>query len=255
MITPDPTQLTQMTFTLVNPESHSDGKLPPCQTHHSLPPSRGHLFSLSLSLSQCRETVNPALASSIPGRRLAPYVWTHQYTHLSPTTCFVLDDGSGRPVGYCIGCPDIAAFVAAYDSYTTAVLDASPEVTRPQDLDLKEPLFQADGSINEVFLTRLAYNPHLLLVDGNADLLAEYKATMHIDLLDEFQGQGWGRQLIDSFVESVRAVPQKDGGVSKGIWIGVAGDNGKVVPFYEKQGFRIKERPVESKTFFMVRDF
>ncbi|RFU78543.1 acyl- n-acyltransferase [Trichoderma arundinaceum] len=203
----------------------------------------------------CRETLNPALRPSAPGRRLAPYVWTHQYTHLSPETCFVLDDGSGRPVGYCIGCPDIPAFVAAYGSYTTAVLDASPEVTRPADLELKEPLFLPDGSVKEEVLARLAYNPHLLLVDGNADLLAEYKATMHIDLLDEFQGRGWGRQLIARFVDSVKGVPQQDGGASRGIWIGVAGDNGKVVPFYEKQGFRIKERPVASKTFFMVRDY
>jgi GNAT superfamily N-acetyltransferase len=167
----------------------------------------------------------------------------------------VVDDGSGRPVGYCIGCPDISAFVAAYDSYTMQVLDPSPEVTRPDDLELKEPLFLPDGSVNEACLSRLAYNPHLLLVDGNADLLAEYKATMHIDLLDAYQGQGWGKQLISRFVESIRDVAQRDGSVSKGIWIGVAGDNGKVVPFYEKQGFRIKQRPVESKTYFMVREF
>jgi GNAT superfamily N-acetyltransferase len=166
----------------------------------------------------------------------------------------VVDDGSGRPVGYCIGCPDIAAFVAAYDSYTAEVLDVSPEVTRPDDLNLKEPLFQPDGSVNEVVLARLAYNPHLLLVDGNADLLAEYKGTMHIDLLDEFQGQGWGKKLIASFVDSIKDVPQRDGSVSKGVWIGVAGDNGKVVPFYEKQGFKIKKRPVESKTYFMVKE-
>ncbi|OTA08544.1 hypothetical protein A9Z42_0002480 [Trichoderma parareesei] len=207
----------------------------------------------------CRETLNPALASSAAGRRLAPYVWTHQYTHLSPTTCFVLDDGAGRPVGYCIGCPDIAAFVADYDSYVTDVLDTSPEgeVTRPEDLEAKgEPLFLADGSVNEVALARLAYNPRLLLVDGNDDLLAEYKATMHIDLLPEVQGKGWGRKLLERFVGSVEGVRRmRDGSESRGIWIGVAGDNGKVVPFYEKLGFRIKERPVESKTFFIIRDY
>lgn len=169
----------------------------------------------------------------------------------------MLDDGTGRPVGYCIGCPDIPAFVAAYESYVASVLDAAPPgvISRPADLDRKEPLFLADGSVSETVLARLAYNPHLLLVEGNADLLAEYKATMHIDLLDAFQGRGWGRQLIGRFVESVRDVPQRDGSVSRGIWIGVAGDNGKVVPFYEKQGFRIRERPVESKTFFLVRDY
>ncbi|KAL7820669.1 hypothetical protein V8C26DRAFT_392942 [Trichoderma gracile] len=204
----------------------------------------------------CRETLNPALSSSAPGRRLAPYVWTHQYTHLSPTTCFVLDDGAGRPVGYCIGCPDIPAFVADYDSYVKNVLDVSSEVTRPADLEAKEPLFLADGSVNEVVLARLAYNPRLLLVDGNEDLLAEYKATMHIDLLPEVQGQGWGRKLIERFVGSVKGVRRmRDGSESRGVWIGVAGDNGKVVPFYERVGFRIKERPVESKTFFMVRDY
>jgi len=48
---------------------------------------------------------------------------------------------------------------------------------------------------------------------------------------------------------------QQDGSVSRGIWIGVAADNSKVVPFYQKQGFKIKERRKQSKSTTMVREY
>ncbi|KPM39607.1 hypothetical protein AK830_g6941 [Neonectria ditissima] len=107
---------------------------------------------------QCRETLPPSLSSSPDAWRLAPYLWTHQYTHLSPATCFVLDDGSGAAVGYCIGCPDTAAFVAGYASYVTAVLDPTLDL-RPDPLAPPEPWTAADGSVNAACLAQMAYDP------------------------------------------------------------------------------------------------
>lgn len=208
--------------------------------------------------TQCRATLPPSLQASEPARRLAPYVWTHQYTHLSPATCFVLDDGAGTPVGYCIGCPDVPAFCGAYAGYAAAVLDPAPEVAYPRgccDPAVKAPWLAADGRVSEAALAQMAYLPRWLLLDGNDDLLREYKATMHIDLLEGWQGRGWGRKLIEVFVASVRDVPMQDGSASKGIWLGVAGDNAKVVPFYQKLGFKVKERAVKTSSISMVRDY
>lgn len=183
---------------------------------------------------------------------MAPYVWTHQYTLLSPTTCFVVDDGTGKAVGYCIGCADIPSFNASYGTYVSTVLDPSLEVQRPADMTTKASWHLADGvTINEDCLAQMAYDPHRLLVDGNADLLATHRGTMHIDLLDEWQGKGWGRKLIERFVEAVRTEQHAE---SKGVWIGVAGDNSKVVQFYERVGFRVVEREVKSSSISMVKD-
>jgi GNAT superfamily N-acetyltransferase len=177
----------------------------------------------------------------------------------------VLDDGTGRAVGYCIGCPDIPRFCGAYEGYVRDVLDATDEVSRPADMSRKHPWLidggegkkEAAAVVNEACLAQMAYSAWYLLLLDDGDLLKEgYRATMHIDLLEEWQGKGWGRKLIDKFVESVREdVARTEEHEHRGIWIGVAPDNGKVVPFYEKMGFKVKERPGKEGSICMVREW
>jgi ribosomal protein S18 acetylase RimI-like enzyme len=204
--------------------------------------------------------------------KLSPYLWTHQYTLLSPATCHVLDDGAGTAVGYCIGCADVFAFTApaSYDRYVATVLDdAAHGIARPADItQTREPwsipnTSAEDGGdnsttvVNPVAMAQTAYNPSWLVLAGNEHLTARHRATMHIDMLPPYQGQGWGRQLIDRFVASVRASGQDYG---DGLWIGIAGENTKVVRFYEKVGFRVVEKPAapatggEADGVNMVRD-
>ena len=202
-------------------------------------------------LPQCRATLPPSLNTSPSAIRLAPYLWTHQFTLLSPSTCFILDDGTGRAVGYCIGCPHVPSFAAAasYDRYTTEILDPSPDIDRPADLTVKQLWNRPDGSVNGEFLAQMAYNPRWLLVDDAERLMDEgYLATLHIDLLEEWQGKGWGRKLIGKLLKSVSGEPG-----SKGLWIGVAADNAKVVPFYEKMGFKVQKN--ERMSICLTRDF
>lgn len=61
----------------------------------------------------------------------------------------------------------------------------------------------------------------------------------------------WGRQLIDRFVASVQASGQDYG---EGEHIGVAGENSKVVPFYERVGFRVIEGGEREGNIWMVRE-
>ncbi|KAH6644965.1 hypothetical protein BKA67DRAFT_541957 [Truncatella angustata] len=215
----------------------------------------------------CRATLPPSLSTSPIAAKLSPYLWTHQYTFLSPDTCWILDDGHGAAVGYCIGCPDVFALASSYDRYVSSVL--SPTVAAPPDLETREPWTIMDDSllgltapgdprgtqqkVNVVAMAQTAYNPQWLLFEGNEDLTDKWRATMHIDLLDEWQGKGFGRKLIDKFVESVNGSGQDYG---QGIWIGISGENGKVIKFYEKVGFRIVERPASEGGggFNMVRD-
>lgn len=157
---------------------------------------------------------------------------------LSPSTCWVLDDGSGRAVGYCIGCPDVDDFCSRYGTYVDEVLEPATDISRPDDLTNRAPWIDpATGEVSETAMAQQAYNPQWLMVEGNEEVMrAGYKAVMHIDILPEWQGKGWGRKLIDRLFESIKAQPVEG---SKGLFLGIAGDNAKVVQFYEKMGLRV----------------
>ncbi|OHW99127.1 acetyltransferase [Colletotrichum incanum] len=211
----------------------------------------------------CRATLPPSLQRSEAATRTAPYIWTHQFTLLSPSTCHILDDGQGNAVGYCIGCPNVNDFAEAYPRYVQEVLETSAELAgrKPKSLETKAPWnIPETGEVNEEALLQQAFNPTwLVLDDERRDLWGGWKATMHIDLLEPWQGKGWGRKLIDKFVESLREVDREKGGKSgkrlygNGVHIGVGGENDKVVPFYEKLGFRVYPTG-EKGSIWMTRD-
>ena len=58
----------------------------------------------------------------------------------------ILDDGSGKAVGYVIGSPDVWAFGAAYPRFITEVLEGwgKDDVPRPRQLDAQEPWLLPD---------------------------------------------------------------------------------------------------------------
>ncbi|KAK4099432.1 hypothetical protein N658DRAFT_498355 [Parathielavia hyrcaniae] len=219
----------------------------------------------------CRSTLPPSLASSPAAVRMAPYLWTLPFTHLSPQSCFVLDDGDGTAVGYVIGTPDVLALADAYPRYVAEVLQSEQgerDVPPPAQLDTLErwsvPL-DGDGeddagkeaaraTVNPACLAQLAYKVQWLVlegVEGKRELAREYRAMLHIDLLEPWQAKGWGRQMIERFVEAVRASGMDFG---KGIQLGVAGENAEVVPFYERVGFRVYPGGEREGNVWMVRE-
>ncbi|KAI0441579.1 hypothetical protein F4803DRAFT_551944 [Xylaria telfairii] len=216
----------------------------------------------------CVATLPPILAASPAAAKISPYIWTHPYTFLSPSTCHVLDDGAGNAVGYCIGCPDVHVFAAAYPRYIAEVLAAAiaePDFSVRAQWVITSPgagtgteeggqQQQQGGDIeivNPLALAQNAYRADWMLLDGKEAVTARWRATMHIDLLPAWQGRGWGRQLIDRFVASVQASGQDYG---EGEHIGVAGENSKVVPFYERVGFRVIDGGEREGNIWMVRE-
>ncbi|KAI2636819.1 hypothetical protein GGS21DRAFT_489591 [Xylaria nigripes] len=214
----------------------------------------------------CIETLSPTLAASSPAAtRLTPYIWTHPYTFLSPSTCHVLDDGTGKAVGYCIGCPNVQTFVDSYPLYEKAILSTAIErpsfATRepwlepsaPNNTD-NNPGQDGDASpkVNPLALAQCAYRADWMLLENKEALTSRWRATMHIDLLPAWQGAGWGRRLIHRFIASVQRSELDYG---EGEHIGVSGENSKVVPFYEKLGFRLVDGGEREGNIWMVRDF
>lgn len=164
----------------------------------------------------------------------------------------MLDDGTGRAVGYCIGCPDVRAFCAAYPSYVQEVLEPSDEIDRPADMSTRQPWIKLpEGVVNGECLAQKAYNPDWLF-DGNHhdEALAKYRATLHIDLLPEWQRKGWGTKLLERVVKTLAESGSDEDG--RGVWIGVALDNAHVVRFYEEVGFRVLKK---EGGIILVRDF
>ena len=226
-----------------------------------------HQVYPQLTPRKCRATLPPSLAASPGAYALAPYVWTLQYTLLCASNCFVLDNGSGRAVGYVIGTPDVFSFADNYQRYVAEVLQSEQglkDVPPPEQLDILEPWLlpgevdvpgvEKGKVVNARSMAQLAYNPNWLLLDGvkgKKELTEEYRGTMHIDLLDGWQGQGWGRKMIEMFVQGVRESGMNYG---KGIHIGVSGENTKVVAFYERVGFRVYPGGEREGNVWMVRD-
>lgn len=108
--------------------------------------------------------------------------------------------------------------------------------------------------VNETCLKQYIFSPRWLLLDSahtpaKRALVAGYGATMHINLLPPAQGGGWGRRMVDTFLASVA------GAGARGIHIGVSGENTKVLPFYEKCGFRVEPGgAADGGSVWMVRD-
>ena len=66
-----------------------------------------------------------------------------------------------------------------------------------------------------------------------AALLEQYPAHLHIDLLPRVQGQGWGRELMQTFWQHLR-----DQRVT-GVHLGVSAKNMGGIAFYQKLGFKM----------------
>jgi ribosomal protein S18 acetylase RimI-like enzyme len=65
-----------------------------------------------------------------------------------------------------------------------------------------------------------------------------YPAHLHIDLLPQVQGQGWGLAMMQTFLDKLRELQVK------GVHLGVSKRNPRAIRFYEKAGFeRIQEFP------------
>ncbi len=142
---------------------------------------------------------------------LVPDVWARPYLALEPELAFVLDEGTG-PIGYVLGTADTADFVARYrEQWMPGFAARWADDDDPRDRD---PI-------------RAGLEPERMLVPE----LDRYPAHLHIDLLPEAQGRGWGRALIDHFVGELRArgVP--------GVHLGVDPANTGAVAFYARLGF------------------
>ncbi|MGY5882626.1 GNAT family N-acetyltransferase [Modestobacter lacusdianchii] len=145
---------------------------------------------------------------------LMPDLFAGPYVDLEPERAFVLDDG-GQVVGYVLGTADTAGFVAAWRARWLPRLagryPAPPDPPRTP----------------EEAMVVLLRRPERMLVPE----LAGHPAHLHVDLLPQAQGAGWGRVLIEAFTGAVAAAG------APGVHLGVDPANTRALGFYARLGF------------------
>jgi ribosomal protein S18 acetylase RimI-like enzyme len=149
------------------------------------------------------------------GDALMPDLFAGPYLFLQPDFCWVLDDGE-RAAGYVIGTPDTAAFARAYrERWTPRMAERYP---RPPD----PPLTLEDAMV------AIFYSPEAMVWPG----VAGYPAHLHIDLLPDFQGDGYGTRLMETFFAAAQAAG------APGVHLVVVEHNARALGFYHHLGFK-----------------
>jgi GNAT superfamily N-acetyltransferase len=140
--------------------------------------------------------------------------------------CFVVDH-ERLPRGYIVAVPHTGAFNRWMEKEWLPLLRQRYPQPFPPDR-IRSP---EEGRILERF-----HSP--LPAEATEPWDASYPAHLHIDLLPEVQGQGWGRALMDALCGELR----RRG--TPGVHLGVGARNAGAIAFYKKMGFStLREEP------------
>jgi ribosomal protein S18 acetylase RimI-like enzyme len=140
-------------------------------------------------------------------------VFVLPYAARHPDLAFVVETDDGRVAGYVVGAPDTRAFEEWFRTQwwpRHAARWPRPEHERTRQ----------DGVLRYAYARRAGAEPY-----GDT-----YPAHLHIDLLPELQGQGWGRRLIETLEQALR-----ERGVT-GLHLVAGAENTGAVAFYERIG-------------------
>ncbi len=151
------------------------------------------------------------------------------YAARHPDFALVAVDDDERVVGYAVAAPDTAAFEAWFRNVWWPRFSARWPAPAP------------DAAARQDDLLRYAYGRG----PGAEPYGDTYPAHLHIDLLPEAQGQGWGRRLIQELTGRLR-----EAGVT-GVHLVAAAENSGAVAFYERLGFSRLAAPDDVRAFGM----
>jgi ribosomal protein S18 acetylase RimI-like enzyme len=151
----------------------------------------------------CRMTAGPqSRAREEVGRKIA-LTYSTYYARAERETSFVLDD-NGKAVGYILCAPDFSRYIRNY---------RKNEVRKLWKLDKCQ-------CITAYFLP-LGYLP----------FYRQFPAHLHIDLLDDYQGKGYGSELMNALLDKLREMK------IPGVMLIVDKNNSGAQRFYQRFGF------------------
>ena len=192
-------------------------------------PALSHICLLTADAGVSAETLHKA--GELPG-----IVYSVPYVHLPEAFGYVLvdnekaDDKFSGVVGYVVAAYDTRAYEKAFRDvwlplylakYPLSSVDAEPTTDTPEYL---RDLLPDDKQ----YICRIHTAETSAASD---DSVAFSPAHMHINILPEYQRQGWGRKLIGQAVKHL-----KENGLN-GLWLGLHPKNTNARKFYSRVGF------------------
>lgn len=168
-----------------------------------------------------RDATDLVTSPDLPGD-----VFAAPYGVLEPTTSLVLDNGNGDVVGYVVAALDTAAF------------EARCEAEWWPPMRERYPRSSGIRALDEFFLG-LVHEPPT----ADPSVLARYPSHLHINLLSEMQGSGWGRSMIEAILELLTSRG------STGLHLGVSANNEPAQKFYARLGFERLESDTHEQHF------
>ena len=154
--------------------------------------------------------------------RVIGHVYAAPYAVLSPETVFIAADDEGV-AGYIVGPVDTKAFEEQMEAEWWPRLRAQ----------LKDPADMAPHSWSRDERMRFLIH-HPVKTPGR--IAKGHPSHLHINLLPRLQGKGFGKRLIDTWLDAMRERG------SPGAHLGVGTANEHAVGFYRHYGFRELER-------------
>lgn len=166
-----------------------------------------------------------------PDSELVPSIFATPYAVLEPDLTFVLDDGTGRAVGYILGTADTPRFVKQFrEQWLPRVEDRYPRPEGPPRSPTDE-------------MTALLHDPERMVLPE----LAAHPAHLHIDLLPDWQRKGYGRDLMRTFLAALNTR-----GVA-GVHLSMLTANTPARAFYDRLGFTDMYVPDPGPVTYLVR--
>lgn len=142
-----------------------------------------------------------------------PDIFAGPYLEFEPELAFVVDVGD-RVAGYVLAVSNTREFARWFER------EWLPRLARFRHVD--PPLTPEDAIVH------LGYQPSRMLIPE----VDEYPAHLHIDLLPELQGQGFGRELVRTLLSELR-----ERGIRK-VHLAMDPANLSARAFYDRLGFR-----------------
>ncbi|KAF7301795.1 N-acetyltransferase domain-containing protein [Mycena indigotica] len=146
-------------------------------------------------------------------KELPGLVYAVPYLHLPTTWAFVLVDNE-NVVGYIVGSKDTRVFEQrAAEEWWPIHAEKYPPTEMVKEADKRYAKLLRNMDIAPE--AHVAFSP----------------AHLHINIVEEHQGKGWGRKLIETAVNHL-----KTEGVD-GVWLGMDPRNSEARKFYQRVGF------------------
>lgn len=161
-----------------------------------------------------------------------PYILGHYYAapyalFAAETSYVAIDDSTGLPAGYILGCTDTFRFNEQRRIYLKSL--------EKYVCENKDNKSESEANIKATIASDIKKTTEKKEYNSEEEeyWINEYPAHLHIDLLPVLQGCGMGHKMMQTFLNNLRNL-----GV-KGVHLGVGGENKPACAFYEREGFSI----------------